>query len=635
MNEMTSTIDTKSSVEMIFSERGKFVIIGLTGATGSGCSTVASILCQEFAGIDPPKPDTFDYKGDEDRKYEILHDYAKANWKSFHKINMTSVISSFLIRGTDGEIKDLLAVCGLTAQESVDFVEKQYLTDPDIAQYRNMSDKVETNFTHDRETQPPDLYTGDDSFNFYFDHLPKFTQILKDKLKIYARNLFTRLYQTVGNNIRASGTAFQTHGDAKNMFALAEIANRMVKILRRRAKEKPCRIVIDALRNPYEILFFRYRYASFYAMAISTSENDRKGRLSRTLGMDDSQIDALDKQEGRRKLKNGEKFVSQNVPRCLEISDIYISNLDEAATKDKLKRQIIRYVTLMIHPGLVTPSLQERCMQVAFQARVNSGCISRQVGAVVTDSDFSIKAVGWNNTPQGQTPCLLRKMDNLFDRKDEQSFSEYERTTGKFQNQLKQFYDLRMISPDALNGRHLPYCFKDQYNLLEEKDNQVHTRALHAEENAMLQIAKYGGEGLKGGALFSTASPCELCSKKAYQIGISNIYYIDPYPGIAREHVLNIGRNIPELHLFEGAIGRGYQQLFENLMPFKDELGHLLGFAELEKRIQIEKAPETQTEETLRRENEDLRKQIELLKAEKENSISAQAQELPKSDVKS
>ena len=43
-----------------------------------------------------------------------------------------------------------------------------------------------------------------------------------------------------------------------------------------------------------------------------------------------------------------------------------------------------------------------------------------------------------------------------------------------------------------MEGRKHPYCFKDIYNSIKEKDNQVYTRALHAEENAFLQIVKYG-----------------------------------------------------------------------------------------------------------------------------------------------
>lgn len=84
----------------------------------------------------------------------------------------------------------------------------------------------------------------------------------------------------------------------------------------------------------------------------------------------------------------------------------------------------------------------------------------------------------------------------------------------------------------------MPYCFKTAYNAFSGEKNQVHTRSLHAEENAMMQISKSGGQGLRDGFLFTTASPCELCAKKAYQLGVRTIYYIDPYPGISRNHIL-------------------------------------------------------------------------------------------------
>ncbi|EAW3143545.1 deoxycytidylate deaminase, partial [Salmonella enterica] len=120
--------------------------------------------------------------------------------------------------------------------------------------------------------------------------------------------------------------------------------------------------------------------------------------------------------------------------------------------------------------------------------------------------------------------------------------------------------------------------FKDIHNDLdkEKKGNQVHTRALHAEENAFLQLAKYGGIGVQGGRLYTTASPCELCAKKAYQLGISEIVFIDPYPGIAQDHIINIGSKPPMLIQFRGAIGKSYHRLYEQVIPIKDELEYLL-----------------------------------------------------------
>lgn len=72
--------------------------------------------------------------------------------------------------------------------------------------------------------------------------------------------------------------------------------------------------------------------------------------------------------------------------------------------------------------------------------------------------------------------------------------------------------------------------------------------------------------------MFTTASPCELCAKKAYQLGISKIVFIDPYPGIASSHILSSGENSPELSLFRGAVGSAFHKLYQPFMPFKDEL---------------------------------------------------------------
>ena len=89
-------------------------------------------------------------------------------------------------------------------------------------------------------------------------------------------------------------------------------------------------------------------------------------------------------------------------------------------------------------------------------------------------------------------------------------------------------------------------------------------------------MSKYGGNGIQNGFLFTTASPCELCAKKAYQLGIKRIYYIDPYPGISAIHILQSGSNDPELVLFTGAIGRAFHKLYSPLIPYKDELSALI-----------------------------------------------------------
>ncbi len=144
--------------------------------------------------------------------------------------------------------------------------------------------------------------------------------------------------------------------------------------------------------------------------------------------------------------------------------------------------------------------------------------------------------------------CGLRDVRQYCENKDRESYSYYEITDCDFSEAIKVICE--SIDYQKLGGRLYPYCFKDIYNEMKDKENQVHTRALHAEENAFLQVSKYGGEGVRGGYLFTTASPCELCAKKAYQLGIKKIFYIDPYPGISQNHILMFGtENNPMMQL--------------------------------------------------------------------------------------
>lgn len=185
--------------------------------------------------------------------------------------------------------------------------------------------------------------------------------------------------------------------------------------------------------------------------------------------------------------------------------------------------------------------------------------------------------MGWNSVAEGQVPCNMRNAENYLTNKDESSFSTYEIEDKDFNNRMKKTYSKRTQCPN-LAGRLCSYCFKDEYEEITGNKNQVHTRSLHAEENAFLQIVKYGGEGIKGGKLFTSASSCVLCSKKAFQLGIKDIYYIDPYPDIATTQILSFGKDktkCPQCHLFYGAIGRAYTCLFTQRIAIKDELSCL------------------------------------------------------------
>ncbi len=418
-------------------------------------------------------------------------------------------------------------------------------------------------------------------YDFYFNRLPQYSYELSQLLKKHNNNLYTKLFQAIGTNIRKSGNAFDNIFYTDKILLFPQRTNSLVKILRRRnlKENNGVQIVIDAFRNPYEINFFKDRYSNFYLFSINTNEEDRINRLSeKNLSL--KQIKLLDDTEYPRVKRDTETdiFSAQDIQRCIELSDVYLSNTKTLSHESNtLKQQLIKYVSLIMHPGIVQPTHLERCMQIAFNAKLNSGCISRQVGAVVTDEDYYVHGIGWNDCPKHQVSCNLRFIPNLINKTDDTAYSEFEKTDIEYRKYIESIINDKHYN-DNLNGLTMRWCFKDSYNSFKKEKNQIHTRALHAEENAFLQISKKGGMGIEDGYLFTTASPCELCSKKAYQLGIKKIYYIDPYPGISRRHILESGKVELKMVLFEGAIGRAYTQFYSNIMNAKDEIELLSGF---------------------------------------------------------
>ena len=119
----------------------------------------------------------------------------------------------------------------------------------------------------------------------------------------------------------------------------------------------------------------------------------------------------------------------------------------------------------MIHPGLVVPSDIERCMQLAYNAKYNSGCLSRQVGAVVTGPDFAVKSVGWNDVPNKQLECIYRDVHGYCKGNQKDCFSEFEYENETFKKSL--IHIGRQLESTNLHGRKFSYCFKDIYLLFE------------------------------------------------------------------------------------------------------------------------------------------------------------------------
>lgn len=125
------------------------------------------------------------------------------------------------------------------------------------------------------------------------------------------------------------------------------------------------------------------------------------------------------------------------------------------------------------------PSWDEYFLEVAGLVSRRATCLRRRVGAVLV-KDKRILATGYNGAPSGIKHCI---------------------EIGCLRDKLK-----------VPSGERHELC-----------------RALHAEQNALIQASLYG-ISVKGATLYSTNQPCIICAKMLINAGISGIITSCGYP---------------------------------------------------------------------------------------------------------
>lgn len=533
------------AVQQLYSEKENQIILGLTGRTGAGCSTAASILRKNFNELGYECSDQ-EVSLKEKKEFEIIKSYIETDnrWEPFEVIEGSSVILSYIFEyhENDKNGEDIFVdyLKYLQSNQNKDSFKIDNFNDleKEIRGLNYIFEEINKFSLNDiKNWENKSQETIDAYYNIYIKELPEYKNRVQKIFLKYScfeekkrklqddppvkYHLYTYLLQKIANNIRSSGNPYDSELQQERILDFAKRIQLLIELIKKHKRGGKIRICIDAIRNANESNYLKDVYRSYFLMSISVDEKMRQGRLGL---LDEEEQKSLDNIEYDSKLDDGKIFYHQNIANCFEMADIHLVNMDEKnGRRISLTRQLIKYITLMIHPGLVVPSDIERCMQLAYNAKYNSGCLSRQVGAVVTGPDFAIKSVGWNDVPNKQLECIYRDVTGYCKGNQKECFSEFEYEDETFNKCLKHIGNI--LEDINLHGRKYSYCFKDIYNGLKNDKNQVYTRALHAEENAFLQISKYGGQGVKGGFLFCTASPCELCSKKAFQLGLK-IYII-------------------------------------------------------------------------------------------------------------
>lgn len=289
------------------------------------------------------------------------------------------------------------------------------------------------------------------------------------------------------------------------------------------AKLKPMRIchIIDSVKNHHELDILKKVYRDmFYLISVFSPLPRRVHYLMHEKGMRiDDVHELIDRDSGE------ESDVGQRVSDTFPQAHFFLRlETDSAAViQDRLRR----FLHGVFETAIITPTAGERAMYAAASAAGNSACLSRQVGAALTDSAGEIISVGWNDVPksggglysfpvvgQDDPRCHLRgagycSNDNeknnvtaeIINLLVEGGFLSYEKKTGAF---------------DLIRASKL-------------KSLVEFSRSVHAEMTAIILGSQMAGDRVRGGVLYCTTYPCHLCASLIILAGIKEVFYIEPY----------------------------------------------------------------------------------------------------------
>jgi deoxycytidylate deaminase len=298
--------------------------------------------------------------------------------------------------------------------------------------------------------------------------------------------------------------------------------------------------VIDSIRNPDEVKYFRSQYTDFYLFGIFAEPEIRWKRVSNVYSDNHGEFTKDDKRDSGEKDKYG-----QQVTNTFRMSDIIILN-NEDFHKGNQKHNdfcslIAEKINIIEHKIPFRPNAVETYMTMAYASSMRSSCLKRKVGSVIVDNSGNVFSSGYNEVPSTQLSCL----------------SEYNEC---YRDKLKKEFKINVeaIVHDKSEQSSVYDKFKESFKILD------YCRSLHAEENAILNVARIGtSSALTKSVLYTTTYPCNLCAIKIAQVGIPAIVYFEPYPMEEAKKTLqkHSVKQIP----FEGVTFNGYFRFMEEI----------------------------------------------------------------------
>lgn len=298
--------------------------------------------------------------------------------------------------------------------------------------------------------------------------------------------------------------------------------------------------VIDSFRNTHEVEFFKRKSGQFFLMSIWADKSTRWNRVQTKYKKDQHQFDIDDVRDSDEKLENG-----QQISLCYQMADVVVlndKNLHKNGDDYKSFDAIIsKYTDLFERKVTFVPTENETLMTMAYTNSWRSSCLQRKVGALIRDDYGNVFSSGYNEVPSSERSC-----------KKEYGGCYRKYLRGKFNAQVDD------ILVDDDKKKEIKDLFKKEFKILD------YCRALHAEENAIVNVARLGVSfPMERATLYTTTYPCNLCANKIAQVGIKSIVYFEPYPMDEAKDILN-KHGIAQIP-FEGVTYNGYSRLMEVL----------------------------------------------------------------------
>lgn len=365
---------------------------------------------------------------------------------------------------------------------------------------------------------------------------------------------------------------------------------------------EPRAYIINQLKHPEEVTALQKIYGNlFYLVGVLCDEERRKHGLLDE-GILNEQAHELIQRDKKENDDHG-----QQLEKTLFHADFFINNSDPNAST--IKALLTRF-TKLVHGGQgITPTKEEYGMYAAHTASLQSACLSRQVGAAITNDAGVVVAVGHNDVPKFGGGLYSEDDNTIPHSNDFRCVHRDQRCHNDLHKQkLKNTLELLLIkslenynittkdeTPDNIKLEDLAPVIADSlYRGSQIKSIIEYSRAIHAEMDAIISLGR-GGAGIgKGSVIYTTTFPCHNCARHIIAAGINTVIYIEPYEkSLAlslHDDALSYKKSKKKVWLkpFQGVAPSRYHVFFKNTTPEKNSEGKII-WTDAKDRLQVDK----------------------------------------------